>query len=80
MKPESQMLGKDPMMMYSDIPVNQYEYLRTLSDDELLQLYSKYQEYDISRDLPTDDQWDINDRVLHKDALIAVMNERNLDF
>lgn len=80
MKPESQMPGKDPMMMYSDIPVNQYDYLKKLSDDELLRLYSEYRERDINPDLPTEDQRDVNDRIHHKDALIAIMSERNLDF
>lgn len=35
MNTESSESGKDPMMMYSDIPVNRYDYLRKLSDEEL---------------------------------------------
>ena len=80
MDTERQMSGKDPMMMYSDIPVNRYDYLRKLSDEELLRLYAKYQERDVNLDSPSESQRDINDRIEHKDALVAIMNERHLTF
>ena len=32
-------LKKDPMMIYSDIPIDQYAWLRKLSDDDLRILY-----------------------------------------
>ena len=80
MSAESSKPDKDPIMMNSDIPVNRYDYLRKLSDEELLRLYSKYQERDVNPDSPSESQRDINDRIEHKDALIAIMNERHLTF
>lgn len=80
MNTESSEPGKDPMMMYSDIPVNRYDYLRKLNDEELLRLYVKYQDRDVNPDSPLESQRDINDRIEHKDALIAILNERHLTF
>lgn len=40
----------------------------------------KYQDRDVNPDSPLESQRDINDRIEHKDALIAVLNERHLTF
>ena len=73
-------LKKDPVMMYSDIPINRYESLRAMKDEDLLKLYSVFQRQDVNTDPLSADQNNINDRIEYKDALIAIMNERHLDF
>lgn len=37
---------KDPPAMYSDLPIDKFEYIRKLSDNDLIMMYKKYQERD----------------------------------
>lgn len=54
------------------------EWLRGLSDKDLWGLYEKYQERDKQPDSSEEIQSDIDDRIIHKDKLIAEMNRRGL--
>lgn len=71
---------KDPPTMYSDLPIDKFEYIRKLGDNDLIMMYKKYQERDNLPDSKEEYIHDINDRIAHKDALIAIMRDKGIDF